>query len=176
MYLETNGQFRTDSLFVERIHRKKNNEGIIPVYTLSEREESKEYKSLYEVFINSLDEYDFAMKAFKSKAHLDHLKGLKWFRESFRGLGSFRGYDAWLEDMRERDASIAKKVLMDKAADGDVSAAKKLADMSKPAVKSTAGRPKKEDIKREAIRHVEERFSDEQDLQRISSNIVKLKG
>ena len=172
MYLESNGQFRTDSLFVERIAKRHKKNGTKPVYCLSERQEKDNCSKLYDVFINSADEYDFAIKAFGSKGHLDKLKQVKWFTEGWQGCITFRGYNAWLDDMAERDSSIGKKVLMEKAQDGDVNAAKKLIDMNKKT--STRGRPKKEDITREAARQAEEKTDVEDDLKRL--NVIKFRG
>jgi len=172
MYLEENGQYRTDSLFVERIMKRHKNRGLTPVYCLNERQSIKDCPQLYKIFMESADEYDFAVKAFGSKGHLDKLKNIKWFTEGWQGSVTFRGYDAWLDDMRERDLSTAKKVLLDRAADGDVSAAKKLVDMNKPT--HVRGRPKKEDITREAARQAEEKTDIADDAKRL--NIVKFRG
>lgn len=172
MYLETNGQFRTDSLFVERIATRHKKSGNSPVFHLSERKPNGSTVSLYDLFISCADEWDFAMKAFGSKAHLDRLKTIKWFTEGWRGCMTFRGYEAWLEDMAVRDTSIGKAVLIEKARDGDVSAAKKLVDMNKPV--HTKGRPKKEDIKREAVKAADERKDIEDDMKRL--NVIRLRG
>lgn len=172
MYLEANGQFRTDSLFVERLAARHKKAGLEPVYSLSERNSKNGKPILYDLFITCADEYDFAVKAFGSKALLDRLKGIKWFTEGWRGCLTFRGYDTWLEDMAARDASIGKKVLIERASDGDVSAAKKLVDMDKKV--QTKGRPKKEDIKREAVKQADERRDIEDDMKRL--NVIKLRG
>lgn len=172
MYLESNGLYRTDSLFVERIAKRHKNQGIKPVYCLNERQAVKGCEQLYKVFIESADEYDFAIKAFGSKGHLDKLKDVKWFTEGWQGSVTFRGYNAWLEDMKERDASIGKKVLIEKAQDGDVNAAKKLIDMHKQS--SSKGRPKKEDIIKAAAKKAEEKTDVEEDLKRL--NVIKLRG
>lgn len=172
MYLEQTGIYRTDSMFVERIAKRHKNRGLEPVYCLSERQDVKGLPRLYNIFIESTDEYDFALKAFGNKGHLDKLKDIAWFRDGWQGCQTFRGYNAWLADMDERDASIGKKVLIEKAQDGDVAAAKKLIDMHKSA--NTKGRPKKEDIKREAVKRAEEKTDIEEDLKRL--NVVKLRG
>lgn len=175
MYLDNNNNPRTDSLFVERIAQRHRDAGFKPVYSIAERGEKQGCKNLYDIFISSVDEYDFAIKAFGSKHHLDKLKNIKWFMESWRGCPSFRGYSAWLEDMDERDASIGKKVLIEKAREGDTSAAKKLIDMSKPA-KTGAGRPRKEDVKRESVRLAEEQNDIQSDLDRLhSAKVIKLR-
>lgn len=174
MYLEQNGQFRTDSLFFERIAGRHKKAGTEPVYCLSERQDKGDCKRLYEIFIAAVDEYDFAIKAFNSKAHLDRLKDISWFMNGWPGCKTFRGYSAWLEDMRERDASIAKTVLVERAREGDVSAARKLSDMSKPAKTGTAGRPKKEDIKREAARIAQEQSDIDDDIKRLG-NVISLR-
>lgn len=171
MYLEANGFYRTDSLFVERIAKRHKNQGTTPVYCLNERQSVKDCPQLYSIFMESADEYDFAIKAFGSKGHLDKLKEVKWFTEGWQGCVTFRGYNAWLEDMKERDASIGKKVLIEKAQDGDVTAAKKLIDMHKQA--ASKGRPKKEDIAREARQAAEEKDILESSLKRL--NVVQIR-
>lgn len=172
MYLENNGGFRTDSLFVERIAKRHKNAGQVPVYSLSERQSKDGKPVLYDLFISCVDEYDFAVKAFGSKAHLDRLKKVKWFAEGWAGCLTFRGYDSWLDDMAERDTSIGKSVLIERARDGDVSAAKKLVDMNKQV--ATKGRPKKADIQREAAKRADERKDIEDDMKRL--NVIKLRG
>lgn len=172
MYLEANGQFRTDSLFVERIAKRHREAGHSPVYCLSERKEHKDCQKLYQIFIDSADEYDFAIKAFGSKGHLDKLKTIKWFMDGWQGCATFRGYSAWLDDMQDRDASIGKKILIEKAQDGDVTAAKKLIDLHKQT--ASKGRPKKEDIAREAAKRAEEDDIVEDSLKRL--NVIKLRG
>lgn len=170
--LESNGLFRTDSLFVERIATRHKRVGQEPAYCLSERKSKDGKPVLYDLFISCADEYDFATKAFGSKAHLDKLKSLTWFSEGWRGCLTFRGYNQWLEDMDERDASIGKSVLIEKARDGDVSAAKKLVDMNKQT--ATKGRPKKEDIQKEVTKRADERKDIEDDMKRL--NVIKLRG
>lgn len=173
MYFEKNGLFRTDSLFVERMSKRHKNAGHTPVYCLNERQAVQDTQQLYQVFMNSVDEYDFAMQAFGNKAHLDRLKNVKWFTEGWQGCISFRGYNAWLEDMKERDLSLAKKILIEKATDGDVNAAKKLIDINKSAPQ-TKGRPKKADIVKEAKKVAEEKSDIDDDLKRL--NVIKLRG
>lgn len=160
-------------MFLERIAVRHKEVGTEPVYCLSERQEKGGCKILYELFISCSDEYDFAIKAFGSIAHLDKLKTIKWFMEGWGGCKTFRGYEAWLEDMRQRDASIAKSILLERAREGDVSAAKKIADMAKPLTSSKAGRPRKEDIKREAVKQAEEAADIEDDAQRL--NVITLR-
>jgi len=172
MYLEANGLYRTDSLFVERIAKRHKDKGTKPVYCLSERASKKDCPTLYSIFIEAADEYDFAIQAFGSKAHLDFLKNIKWFTEGWAGCVSYRGYEAWLEDMQDRDASIGKKVLIERARDGDVTAAKKLVDMNKAT--STRGRPKKEDILKETVKRADERQNIEEDMKRL--NVIKIRG
>jgi len=172
MYLESNGLYRTDSLFIERIAKRHRVAGHTPVYCLSERTKHKDCEKLYDLFIDCADEYDFAIKAFGSKGQLDKLKGTKWFMDGWQGCLTFRGYNAWLEDMAERDHSIGKAAILAKAREGDVNAAKKLVDMHKKT--NTKGRPKSEDIKREAVAAAEEKEDVDNDLKRL--NVIKLRG
>lgn len=146
---------RTKTLFADLISpedRKKFN----PKYTLKEYDTTfggKEYKSLYLLYMESVDEYDFIEKYLEGTAHFEALCNAKWFRD---GVRSHRGIEAWREDMRARDASRAKKAVMVAVSEGDTAAAKKLWDMSKPTAETKRGRFVKEEAKKEAVKKVEE--------------------
>lgn len=173
MFYEASGNYRTDSLFRERMNARHRENGHKPMYSLSERRVYKDCPKLYDLFIESVDEYDFAAKALGGKAHLDKLKSVKWFMDGWTGCSAFRGFSAWQDDMAERDRSLGKRIIIEKARDGDVSAAKKLVDMNKPST-NTKGRPKKEDIVREAGKRADEIAGVEDDMKRL--NVIKLRG
>jgi len=113
----------------------------------------KTYKSLYKLFMESIDEYDFATNHLGNLPTWQQLCSTKWFSEGYR---EHRGIEAWREDLRMRDESNAKKTLMLAASEGDVSAARKLWDMSRPEKETKRGRFKKDEVTKEAAKAVEE--------------------
>lgn len=126
----SNGTYKTEALFWETIQKKEVRDSC--PYT------SKEYDtdrpSLYRLYMESVDEYDFVQKHLGgSMAHWEKLCGLKWFREG-REMVGHRGLNAWRKDMEMRDKSLARKILLDQAKAGNVTAAKEIVN-SKPAEK-----------------------------------------
>lgn len=166
-YLTATGSFRTDNLFVE----KKKDAKYPFVYTLAEV--SKEidgvvYPSVYEIYMDSVDEYDAAMRIVGSVAHWNKLCGCKWFMQGWPGYPAHRGLQAWREDMKSRDLSLAKSVLMDAAKKGSHAAAKTLSDVVKQEHGHTKGRPKTEDIAREAAKVAEADVAMQEDIKRLN--------
>lgn len=142
----------TKHLFLERLG-VEDQKRLKPDFTIYEHDivkDGRKIKSLYQIFMSSVDEYDFAMKAFGNLAEWNQLLQTKWFSEGYR---AHRGIEAWREDMRARDESRAKQTLMLAVSEGDVSAAKKLYDMSKKKDTSTSkrGRFIKDEAKKEAV-------------------------
>lgn len=138
--LDVRGVRKTETLFLESISTasKANYE---PLYTL--REQEKQGKpSAYQIYMHSIDEADAALKLVGSLAHWRKLLTLKWFREGSEAMGH-EGIEQWREDMRARDATRAKEVLLRLAREGNVTAANSLAKMSAP--KGPVGRPQKKD-------------------------------
>lgn len=112
-----------------------------PVYTLR----NKEYKGLpsaYLIYMNSVDEYDAALKLVGNLDHWRILTSCEWFIEPDPDH-MFTGLAQWREDMKQRDASIAKAVLMKNAMKGDTNAAKAMMAIDKE-TKKERGRPTKE--------------------------------
>ena len=110
-----------------------------PIFTLRCRE-YKGLPSAYQVYMSSVDEYDAALKIVPNMRVWESLKKAKWF---MRGDPShtFEGLEAWRKHMKLRDASLAKKILIEKAEKGEVSAAKALLVESKE--KKVVGRKPK---------------------------------
>jgi len=137
-----NGMFLTEGLFYETSPNKK-----YAMYSLKEQSHDEEnYPSAYKIYMESTDEYEAAMKLVGSMQHWRKLCGLKWFLEG-RVEAGHTGLNKWREDMRMRDENIAKKVLLEKAKEGDIQAAKKLFDEAKRGAKGVAGQkrtPKKQ--------------------------------
>lgn len=110
-------------------------------YTMKHESYSK-YKSAYEIYMESTDEYEAALSLVSNMVHWEKLCGLDWFMNGFPDK-NIRGLKDWREDMKRRDASIAKKQLMSEAKLGNVSAMRLLYETSN---KTTAGRPKKKPV------------------------------
>lgn len=138
--VDVRGVYRTESLFKETI-RPIVAESYDPVYTIKEKD--NEYPSMYRIYMESVDEYDAAMKLVGSMAHWEKLCALKWFKTGRTEVG-FRGLDAWREDMRQRDLSYAKAKLKKAADNGDITATRKLHDIASKKTPRKVGRPEKE--------------------------------
>lgn len=155
MFKDNKGVWRTKTLFVEMLgveDRKR----FDPPFTLQECDidkHGKTYKSLYRLFMTSVDEYDFATTHLGGLGHWEKLKGSKWFGGGHR---CHKGAEQWLEDMRARDESNAKKVLMLAASEGDTSAAKKLLDYSKKPAETQRGRFIKAEARKEAVKKADD--------------------
>lgn len=75
----------TKQMFVELMtvaERKKYK----PEFTITEKDtvvDGIKAKSLYAMYMDSVDEYDFAIKAFGSLSEWNSLLGTKWFSERY---------------------------------------------------------------------------------------------
>lgn len=114
---DVRGVRRTGSLFVETSQDTNRT----PIFTLKDHD-YKDYISAYRIYMESQDEYDAAMHLVGSMSHWRKLLGCKWFLEGDESRG-FMGLAQWRKDMMARDASTAKRVLIDKVRDGDRQAA-----------------------------------------------------
>lgn len=115
-------------------------------YTLRDTDftnkKGKTYTSMAEIYRNSVDEYDAAIKLLGSWPHWEMLLKLDWFMNGTEVGGTiFEGVKAWREEMSRRDASKAKEQLQKAAVEGNIAAQKYLHDQSGK-VKG-AGRPEK---------------------------------
>lgn len=121
--------WRTKSLFID-FREKHNIDDFEEYYCLTEHPREKFGKvgiTLYDKFMDSTDEYEFAVNHLGGLGHLDTLKKSVWFMDGHR---SHRGYKAWTADMKLRDESFAKKALMEAVHEGKVQAASKIYDAS----------------------------------------------
>ena len=105
----------------------------------------KKYRSVPFIFRGSVDEYDAAMKILGSWEHWQKLCGLKWFVEGNVNNNGVSGLATWREEMRLRDESRAKSILMEQADGGNVTAARYLHETSR---KGKVGRPEKTKAKK----------------------------
>ena len=117
------------------------------IYTLSTRDKVKEgvtYPSLYLIYMDSVDEYEAAMRLVGNMEHWRKLCSLKWFMEGMPERG-WPGLKQVREDMAMRDASLAKKNLVDSVKDGNVNASKFLYDSA------TKGKSRKKEEPKETL-------------------------
>ena len=129
--------FLTSSLFRE----SNKTEGAYPAfYTLAE-EEMDGLPSAYQIYMHSADEYEAAIKLVGSIKHWKRLCESAWFMDG-RCTVNHTGLNSWREDMKLRDASLAKRTVMDQISKGNVSAAQTV--INKLGIKNTVGRPIKE--------------------------------
>lgn len=99
------------------------------------------YKSLPYIYRHSVNEYDAALNIVGSWEHWKKLKGCDWFRTGLINSTQFTGLYDWQDEMELRDATEAKKLLMQSAKDGNVAAQRYLHEVSIKQQK--AGRPAK---------------------------------
>lgn len=100
-----------------------------PIFTLKPRPH-KGLPSAYEIYMDSIDEYDAATKLAPSLRVWEQLVNANWFREG-DPTHAHDGLVAWRGHMRARDASLAKKVLLDQTIDGNTTAARAVLANSK---------------------------------------------
>jgi hypothetical protein len=124
----TNGVMYTETLFEETISSRMKKAGHEAIYSLRECPVS-DLPSAYQIYINSTDETEAALKLVGSLAHWRKLCNLKWFI-SGRPEISFEGVLQWRKDMWERDRSESKKVLIGLCKSGNVTAARALHKMA----------------------------------------------
>jgi len=113
-----------------------------PLFTLKPNEH-KGLPSAYKIYMDSIDEYDAATKLAPDMRIWDVLKEAKWFLEG-DVLHAHDGLKVWREHMKARDASLAKKLLIEQTKEGNTTAARALLAESK--VKTGAGRKTKKDV------------------------------
>lgn len=115
----SNGILPTQALFYEFGNKDA-------LYTLKSRDVAKDgkvYMSIYKIYMESVDEYEAALRLVGDMGHWRKLCSLKWFVEglpqfSWEGLAQLRS------DMASRDKSVAKKQLLEAASEGNVTAMK----------------------------------------------------
>jgi hypothetical protein len=146
----------TRALFYDIIS-KEDREKYKPKYTIQECDIVKggvTYKSLYKLYLESVDEFDFANTHLGGMATWEQLKDAKWFLNGYR---AHRGLAAWEEDMRARDESTAKKALLLAVSEGSVTAANTLFNSSKKKAETKRGRYVKDEAKKEAKQLAEDK-------------------
>ena len=133
-----NGVFSIRNLFLESSSADKRDK-YPPLFTLKPYP-YKGLPSAYQVYMESVDEFDAATKIVPNMKVWDQLKSATWFKTD-ANQWNFEGLDTWREHMKARDNSLAQKTLMEKVASGDVTAAKAVIANSK--TKAPVGRKNK---------------------------------
>lgn len=116
-----------------------------PSFNLTDDQQIEDTVPLKWFFMNYPTEYDFAAAVFGQWEHWQMLKDTKWFSKY---------YEVWSREREQMELALARKTLLDKAASGDVAAAKKIIDEAKP--KRPVGRRTNQVIKEEAHAIAEE--------------------
>ena len=128
-FKNSKNKWKTKSLTLEN-YLSEGKKGDVPPYTLKEYDveyEGVKVKSLYLLFMESVDEYDFAVNHLGGIQHLEQFRKSSWFEN---GKGSHRGFINWINDMKQRDKSLAKKAMIEAVREGKVQAATRLHDIS----------------------------------------------
>jgi len=130
-------RFRTESLFFETCN-VRSKEKFPPMYCLRAFEKN-DLPSAYLIYMFSVDENEAALKIVGCLAHWRRLCSLNWFINGRTERG-FEGIAQWRLDMAARDATQAKKVLMQTCSEGNVTSAKALDSKAKEDAKSAHSR------------------------------------
>lgn len=120
---DVRGCSRTESLFLETIQYSIKDK-YKPLYSLRDYEH-KGFPSAYQIYMNSVDENEAAMKLVGTLSHWRKLINLKWFQNGRANTG-FEGINQWRKDMAARDSTEAKRVLLSQCSTDNVAAARAL--------------------------------------------------
>jgi len=133
-----NGSFATQKMFWE-FGRGESRSKYPPIFTLKLRPHHG-LPSAYQVYMDSIDEYDAALKIAPSLKVWDDLIATSWF---FKGdvQHAHEGLEVWRVHMKLRDASLAKQLLIEQTKEGNLTAARALLSDSKS--KASVGRKNK---------------------------------
>jgi hypothetical protein len=144
-FYNDNGQFTYRQMFqeVQNYGQRKHDNLPKPIYTLKQKHKPElGLISAYQLYMESADEYEAALKICPSLVEWERMAKAKWFLEGASPApGGFEGLKVWREHMRMRDASLAKKQLLEQTNEGNVTAAKAL--LAETKVRKPAGRPNK---------------------------------
>ena len=138
-YMDKSNRPRTESLFLETC-RYQTARKYDPVYTLRSYER-KGLPSAYQIYMNSINEYEAAMKIVGCMRHWRKLCSLNWFMEGIEEQ-QFDGLAQWRIDKAAKDQAEALHLLRENAEAGNVTAQRTLLEASKQS--KEVGRPKKE--------------------------------
>lgn len=154
MIYDNAGRFLVRAIFWEMSNPERRIT-IPPLYTIKV-EPCNGLPSAYQIYMESVDEHEAAIKLVGNMKNWRALCLSKWFIEGWKEHGH-EGLAVWRDDMEARDKSEAKAMLMDKAGQGNVAAMTKLYNMS---AKKADKRVKKflEDVTPSNISEITERM------------------
>ena len=129
------------------------------------------YKSLYQIYMDSRDEYQFAMRAFNSYQQFNLLLNYDWFIEG-RSKKAFAGINGWREEKEARDKSVNLKRITELADMGNVQSIKLLEERYKDTKPKEKGTPQE---KQRALKESEEvkGYLDRAKLRLVKNNAEK---
>jgi len=127
MLFDDTGRLLVRAMFWE-LSTPERRRNVPPIYTLKQ-EETHGLPSAYKIYIESVDEYDAAIKICGTMKAWRALCEAGWFLSGWREHGH-EGLVQWRADMEARDKSQAKQQLLDKAAEGNVAAMTRLYNMA----------------------------------------------
>ncbi|MGL1886326.1 MAG: hypothetical protein OCD76_07405 [Reichenbachiella sp.] len=133
-----NGTFSFNKMFWE-MGSPESRKVLPPIFTLK-MEAHKDLPSAYQIYMDSIDEYDAAQKLAPNMKVWDALVECNWFREG-EPRHAHDGLKVWRQHMKARDASLAKKLLLEQTREGNTTAARALLAESK--TKAPVGRKTK---------------------------------
>lgn len=157
---DAKGRYRTN-LFLE--FNKNNWEQYPPIYTMADTDR-RGCTSARRVYLESVDEYEAAIKLVGSWQHWKRLCNIKLFVEGppeHRSEG-WEGLKEWRKEKELRDKSQARELLWQAAKEGNVTAQRTLYDPKEP-----VGRPSKEKVNRAAREQAEEERILKEGLSRV---------
>lgn len=126
---DARGARRTASLFIETTQDSNRD----PIFTMRDHS-VKGMICVYDVWMNSVDEGDAAMKLVGSMSHWRKLLRCDWFMHGNAEL-SFEGLLQWRQDMLTRDMTRAKGIYEDLMRKDDLQAAKAMMALIKDMAK-----------------------------------------
>lgn len=137
-----------------------------PIFFTMRDYEYKGFVSLKQIYMNSVDEYDCAMKAFNSWDNWVYLLKDQYFMNGpGKTKNNWAGIAQWREEKRLSDQSMAKRTVIDLAARGNFAAAKMLYDNT--IEKVGPGRPTKEKVLEKITEEAEKTQQVIADMKRI---------
>lgn len=139
IYKDKSNRPRTESLFLETC-RPQTARKYEPVYSLRSYDNGG-LPSAYQIYMNSINEYEAAMKLVGCMRHWRRLCSLKWFMDGIEEQ-QFDGLAQWRIDKAAKDQAEALYLLKANAEKGNVTAQRTLLEASKQS--KEVGRPKKD--------------------------------
>jgi|SRR5690554_6761468 len=124
----SNGVYLTKALFRE--FSKEN--GPYTMYPSTRTLDGKDFISVYEVYMSSVNEYEAAMRIVGSMDHWRKLCDIDWFYNGYivNGIRHTSGLKHWREDHAMKREAEALKALYKAKDNGNVQAAKYLHEMT----------------------------------------------